>query len=110
MKNNPNEPYPIGSRIREARESLGISQLDLAKALDYESATAISLIESGERRLRAEDLAKVAEVLQQDARYFIGQEDKVTDVRVALRADKQISAADQKAILHLIDMAKRPKK
>lgn len=114
MKNNPGSPHFIGSRVRQAREALSLSQLDLARALKYESATAISLIESGERRLRAEDLAKVAEVLGHDIKYFLGQEDKISDVRVvvrsALRADKDISPEDQKAILHLIEMAKRKKK
>ncbi|MCC6290862.1 helix-turn-helix transcriptional regulator [Candidatus Nomurabacteria bacterium] len=107
MKNDQNKPFFIGGRIREAREAVDISQLDLAKALGYESATAISLIESGARNLRAEDLAKVAEVLQKDVKFFLGQEEEISTVRVALRADKEISPEDQKAILHLVEMAKR---
>ncbi len=41
----------IGNKIKEARESEGLSQMELAKHLGYESATAISLIEAGERKV-----------------------------------------------------------
>ena len=41
----------IGSKIKQLRESQGIRQIDLAKILGFESATAISFIESGRNEL-----------------------------------------------------------
>lgn len=100
----------IGSKIREAREATKKSQMELASALGFESATAISLIESGERRVRVEDLEKIARFLDKDIKFFIGQEDKAVDVRVALRADKDINEKDREAILRFIEVAQQKKK
>ena len=100
----------IGSKIREAREAAKKSQMELANALGFESATAISLIESGERKVRVEDLEKIARFLDKDIKFFIGQENKAVDVRVALRADKDLSEKDREAILRFIEVAKQNKK
>lgn len=108
MKND-NTNTLIGSRVKEAREAAKLSQADLAKVLDYETATAISLIESGERKLRVEDLQKVADFLHRDIKYFLGQEDKPVDVKVALRADMNLDKDDQKQILNFIEFVKQKK-
>ena len=99
----------IGSRVKEARETAHILQIELAKALDYESATAISLIESGERKLRAEDLQKVAKFLNRDISYFLGQEQEPINLKVALRADKDLSKKDEDKILEFIQFVKQNK-
>ena len=70
----------IGAKIREAREATKKSQKELADALGFESATAISLIESGERKVRVEDLEKIARFLDRDIKFFIGQENKIVDI------------------------------
>ena len=100
----------IGSKIKEARETAKKSQKELADILGFESATAISLIESGGRKLRAEDLEKIASFLDRDVKFFIGQESKAVDVRVALRADKDLNEKDREAILRFIEVAKQNKK
>jgi len=96
----------IGARLRKAREEAGLSQLQLAVALDYESATAISLIEAGERKVKAEDLQKATKVLHRDIAYFVGQA-STPDIRVALRADKELTDKDKEAVLHIIELAKQ---
>jgi len=100
----------IGAKIKEAREAAKKSQKELADTLDFESATAISLIESGERKVRVEDLEKIARFLDRDIKFFIGQEDKAIDVRVALRADKDLNEKDREAILRFVEIAKQNKK
>ena len=64
----------IGFQIKTAREEAGISQLELAKVLGFESATAISLVESGERKITADNLEKIANTLHLDINYFLGRE------------------------------------
>ena len=108
MKNDNTNIF-IGGRIKEAREAGNLSQVDLARALGYESATAISLIESGERKLRVEDLQKVADALHCDIKYFLGQENKPATVKVALRADKDLNKDDEKEILNFIEFVKQKK-
>lgn len=105
MKNDNTNAF-IGAKIKAARETAKLSQADLAKSLGYGSATAISLIESGERKVKVEDLKRVSEVLNRDIKYFIGQEEPRTDVKIALRADKDLTTKDKETILHFIDLAK----
>ena len=101
----------IGRRIKAAREERGFSQLDLAKALGFQSATAVSLIESGERGVPSTTLQKLTEVLHRDIGYFLAQEgNSNVDVQVALRADKDLSREDKDAILRFVELAKARKK
>lgn len=97
----------IGQKIKEARENAGLSQLELAKHLGFESATAISLIEGGDRKISAENLVSLAKILQRDIKFFYGQEGDQIDVQVALRADKNLNDADREAILRFIELAKK---
>jgi len=99
----------IGSRIKAIREEIGKSQKDLADVLDFESPTAISLIEAGERKVTVEDLEKIADFFHKDIKYFLGQEEPVMDVKVALRADKEMTNKDKEAILCFIELAKKRK-
>ncbi len=110
MKNEANANH-IGSWIKAAREEMGLSQIDLAKALGFQSATAISLIESGERGVSSSILQRLSEVLHRDIKYFLGQDEKTTTtVQVALRADKELAKEDKDAILRFIDLAKQRSK
>ena len=43
----------VGAKIKQLRESQGIRQIDLARILGFESATAISFIESGRNELNS---------------------------------------------------------
>lgn len=106
MKNIDVKNETIGKNIKIAREEAGISQLALAKALGFESATAISFIESGERKISAENLAMLAKILHRDVKFFFGQENTPIDVQVALRADKDLNKEDREAIMRFIELAK----
>lgn len=52
----------VGNRIRDAREALKISQQELATMLDISTA-AISMYESGERKIGLELLSKISSSL-----------------------------------------------
>lgn len=106
MKTEDIKPKTLGQRIKQAREKAGYSQLDLAKALDFETATAISLIENDVRGVAAENLGRIASFLKTDVNALLGKEVKM-DVIVALRAEKNISKQDREAIERIIEMAKR---
>jgi transcriptional regulator with XRE-family HTH domain len=98
----------IGARIKSAREARGLSQADLAKELGFQSATAISLIENDERGVSTEVLNALGGILHRDTLYFLtGKEHGSVDVKVALRADKDLSKEDKDAILRFIDLAKK---
>lgn len=65
----------IGQRIKKMREQIGMSQQDLAGRLDILRPT-ISQIEKGERRITAEEIVKLSEILNTSVKYLMGKEDQ----------------------------------
>ena len=103
MKNETDKYKLIGAQIREARQKKGMSQKVLAEAVGFDSATSISLIESGERKISVVDLEKTAEVLNEELSFFLGAE---PSVRVSFRAEG-LDKKDSEVIQHIIYMAKK---
>lgn len=108
MKIIENKNKLIGERIKKAREAAKKSQKELAVILGFKSTTAISLIEAGERKVKVEDLEKIAEFLHRNIKFLLGIEEKV-DIHFALRADKNLSDKEQNEILRFIDFIKKNK-
>ena len=50
----------FGYKIKQMREECGLSQLELAKEIGFESGTAVSLWESNKRKISAINLWKIA--------------------------------------------------
>jgi transcriptional regulator with XRE-family HTH domain len=63
----------LGTRLKEAREYLELSQDEVAKALAL-PRSAISLIETGQRKVDAIELKKLAVIYQRTVGYFTGEE------------------------------------
>ncbi|MBX9906353.1 helix-turn-helix domain-containing protein [Patescibacteria group bacterium] len=63
----------IGQKIKGCRQKANYSQTNLAELLKYESPTAISLIESGERSLKIHDLIILCQLFDKDYNHFIGR-------------------------------------
>jgi transcriptional regulator with XRE-family HTH domain len=78
----------IGARLREARESAGVSQQELGGALGY-GAAMISAFEHGRRRMKVEDLSRVCIFLDKEPEYFLqtGNTRRAAPVGMALRAE-----------------------
>lgn len=96
MERDEMEKYrEVGSRIQVARDKAGLTQEQLAKAVGYKSATAISFIESGERKLRVSELEKIADVLHSDIQYLLkGTSNQKVTVKMALRAEHKDLSKD----------------
>jgi len=112
MENNEKQKYlDIGRRIRDARDSEGITQANLAEQLGYQSATAISLIEAGERKVKISDLERIADVLHRDINYLLrGSEAQASSVRTALRAtNNNLDKNDMDKIETFIEFVKSQK-
>ena len=63
----------LGERLREARKYLGLKQEEVAGYLKI-PRTALVDIESGERRVEAIELTRLAKLYQQPVSYFIGED------------------------------------
>lgn len=62
----------IGSRIRERREALGLSQEDLARRLGYKSRSSINKIELEQRNLTQSKIKAIADALETTPEYIMG--------------------------------------
>jgi DNA-binding XRE family transcriptional regulator len=61
----------IGKNIKKAREAVGVSQKMLSELLNFKSTTAVSLIESGQRKISVENLYKTGIALGKPMEWFI---------------------------------------
>lgn len=62
----------IGSRIRNRREGLGLSQDELGKRLGYKSRSSINKIELDQRNLTQSKIKAIAEALETTPAYIMG--------------------------------------
>ena len=83
------ERADIAARLKEAREYLGLSQQEVATTLNV-PRTAITMIESGQRRVDSVELKTLAKLYQRPIAYFTGEAEMPLASDVALLA-KQVS-------------------
>lgn len=62
----------LGAKLRECREYLGFSQDDVSTVLGIQRA-AVSLIESGQRKVDVMELKKLAELYQRPVSFFTAE-------------------------------------
>jgi transcriptional regulator with XRE-family HTH domain len=63
----------LAERLRDARKYLGLKQEDVATALGL-SRTALVDIESGQRKVEALELIRLAKLYKQSVTYFTGED------------------------------------
>ena len=73
MSSKPDsERREMARRLKEAREYLELSQEEVSRELGI-PRTAISLMESGQRKVNAQELQKLARLYQRPVGYFTGE-------------------------------------
>ncbi len=90
----------LGERLKQAREYLQLSQDEVAKKVGLPRA-AVSLIESGQRRLDAIELQKLAQLYQRSISYFTGEAISAQlpeDVEHLARAATKLSQRDRQEL------------
>ena len=75
----------MAARLREAREYLGMSQEEVAVALEL-SRPAVTNIESGSRKVEAVELERLARLYGRSIEYFLRGEQPKLDAKVAFAA------------------------
>lgn len=96
----------IARRVREARKLSGLSQAHVAKLMDLQRP-AISEIESGNRRISAEELARFSEIYDISVTWMLGEVDEELDLRdeklqLAARELKKLSNEDLSRLLRIL--------
>ena len=95
----------FGARLKEAREYRGFSQEEVARHLGL-PRSAISLIESGSRRVGALELRRLAKLYQTTMESLTGHDQEGQEVpepvRMVARAAADLSAADRDEVLRFV--------
>ena len=100
------ERKALGNRLRDAREYLDLSQDESAKAVGL-TRSAISLIESGQRKVDALELKKFADLYQRPISDFTDDVEieapKAKGVAHLARAASSLSDGDQEELLRFAE-------
>jgi transcriptional regulator with XRE-family HTH domain len=101
----------LGERLREAREYLGFSQDQVATFLGV-SRSALSLMESGQRKVDALELKKLAGLYKRSVGYFTGEEEDASigaDVKHLARKVSDLSSEDKEELARFADFLRARK-
>jgi transcriptional regulator with XRE-family HTH domain len=101
----------LGERLREAREYLGFSQDQVATFLGV-SRSALSLMESGQRKVDALELKKLAGLYKRSVGYFTGEQEDASigaDVRHLARKVSDLSSEDREELARFADFLRARK-
>ena len=94
----------LGTRLKKAREYLGLSQEDVANLIGV-SRVIITNIEAGIRKVSAEELSKFAKIYGWTMEELLEGE-KEENVPMFARTFSELSKEDQDEILNLIKFKK----
>lgn len=114
MQNNSSnsEREKIAARLRDARIMAGLSQAQAAEKLNLQRP-AISEIESGKRKVSAEEIIQIAELYKVDTSWLLLQDDESElkmpeQVKFAARELSKLRPEEMNKVIDLIKML--PKK
>lgn len=91
----------LGARLKNAREYAGFSQEEVATYLNI-PRSAVSLLESGARRVEALELKRLAKLYQRSMEELTEQEQPPPDsesVKLVARAARDLTPEDQTEVL-----------
>lgn len=98
------ERKEIGELLRESRDYLALSQDEVAHAMDL-PRSAISQIETGQRRVDAVELKKFARLYRRPVAFFTGEFEpqEPEEVRHVARAAAKLSSRDRAELLRFAE-------
>ena len=101
----------IGNKIRQRRESLGMTQEELAQKLGYKSRSSINKIEIAGWGLPQNKISAIAKALDTTPGYLLGWDDEERDVELAAKITNLIrNDNDMQEILEMYYELPRDKK
>jgi transcriptional regulator with XRE-family HTH domain len=93
----------IGSRLREAREFVGLLQDEAASALGI-PRTSLSALEAGKRKVSGVELRRLARLYRRPVDWLLGEDDTPVDESDPLfRATSQLSDQDKEQVLRFAE-------
>jgi transcriptional regulator with XRE-family HTH domain len=97
------EQAEVGQRLRMARETLGLTQEDVASVLGIPRTSVISL-EAGKRNVTALELRRLARLYRRHVAWILGEEPEdagqaSAEEQALYRAASELSAEDKEQVL-----------
>ncbi|MFJ4221773.1 helix-turn-helix transcriptional regulator [Curtobacterium luteum] len=95
----PTDSSTVPARLRDARETLGYTQEDVARALGL-SRTAVHAFEHGKRKVSVDEITKLSHLYGRSVNWLIGEEPHPDVSGTALfRAASELSPKDREQVL-----------
>lgn len=88
----------LGQRLREAREYLGLSQDETAKAIGI-PRTSVHAIEAGKRKVSGLELRRLGRLYRRSVAWLLGEDAPDPTSEPLLRAAKALSETDREQVL-----------
>jgi transcriptional regulator with XRE-family HTH domain len=105
MNMDHNEQQAVGQRLRSARETLGLTQEDVAGALGIQRTSVIA-IEAGKRNVSALEIRRLGRLYRRSVSWILGEEpdpELVDDNGALYRATAELSAEDKVQVLRFAE-------
>lgn len=93
----------IGERIKDLRESKGLSAKELAELLDINQST-YSKLENDKKSIAVSELKRITEFFRVTADYIIGTIEPEEDIVVYMRREKNMSDEDINEVQMILAM------
>ncbi|MGK2875387.1 MAG: helix-turn-helix transcriptional regulator [Nocardioides sp.] len=100
-----NEQQAVGQRLRSARETLGLTQEDVAGALGIQRTSVIAM-EAGKRNVSALELRRLARIYRRSVAWILGEEpdaEVAGDNGALFRATAELSPEDKEQVLRFAE-------
>ena len=113
MSKNHDDRKILGQRLREAREYMGFSQEEVSKFLGI-ARSALSNVETGQRKVEALELKKLASLYKLPASHFTGDQETQNpslpkDVAHLARKAAELSPDDRAELERFADFLRSKK-
>jgi transcriptional regulator with XRE-family HTH domain len=101
--NDAEEQAKIATRLREAREYVGLLQEEVASALGIPRAS-VSAMEAGKRRVTGLELRRLARIYRKPVGWLLGEESiELGDAEPLYRAAESLSPGDRDQVLRFAE-------
>ena len=96
----PEEHRLFGSRLRESREYLGLTQAEVADVLGL-PRTSVHAMEAGQRKVTGLELRRLARLYRRPVTWLLGEDQSLPDEQVEAlhRATSELTAEDKEQVL-----------
>jgi len=96
------ERREVASRLRQARELLGLTQADVAAALGVQR-TSINAIEAGKRNVNGVELRRLARLYRRPVEWLLGVDSPPPAADALYRATQKLSEEDKEQVVRFAE-------